>query len=69
MESARIDAALNGLSMHMPRAPMKLVDDMIHTVNAFEAEKNRRLGPKAPEKAAEIAPEVMQRKANRSLGR
>lgn len=74
MDDERIDAALDGLAQNRPRAHAKTIDDMAHTVNAFEAEKLRRLGkntvikqqkelaPKQTQKVAEKKGEKRQRK-------
>ena len=74
MDDERIDAALDGLAENRPRAPAKTIDDMAHTVNAFEAEKQRRLGKNTvinPKK--ELAPKQTQRvaekKAKKDKGR
>ena len=42
MQEARIDAAFQGLQKNMPRAPEGLVNNMIRTVNALEAGRNKQ---------------------------
>lgn len=51
----RIEAALRSLGKSVPRTPEKTVDDMVKTVRALNAEKQRRAGKTAP--AAEAAAE------------
>ena len=66
MDDERIDAALDGLAQNRPRAPAKTIDDMAHTVNAFEAEKQRRLGKNTVIKQKkELAPRQTQRTAEK----
>lgn len=74
MDDERIDAALDGLAQNRPRAPAKTIDDMAHTVNAFEAEKLRRLGKNTVIKQQkELAPKqtqkVAEKKAKKDKGR
>lgn len=74
MDDERIDAALDGLAQNRPRAPAKTIDDMTHTVNAFEAEKQRRLGKNTVIKQKkELAPKqnqkVAEKKAKKDKGR
>ncbi len=74
MDDERIDAALDGLAQNRPRAPAKTIDDMAHTVNAFEAEKLRRLGKNTVIKQQKgLAPKqtqkVAERKAKKDKGR
>ena len=74
MDDERIDAALDGLAQNRPRAPAKTIDDMAHTVNAFEAEKLRRLGKNTVIKQQkELAPKqtqkVAEKKAKKAKGR
>jgi hypothetical protein len=68
MDSARIEAAMNNLSRHMPRAPAELVDDMAKTVGAVEAERNIRLG-KTAQADAERTKDVMQKQHHKGLGK
>jgi hypothetical protein len=66
MDDERIDAALDGLAQNRPRAPAKTIDDMANTVNAFEAEKQRRLGKNTVIKQKkELAPKRTQRTAEK----
>ncbi|MBR5165868.1 MAG: hypothetical protein IKW87_10000 [Ruminococcus sp.] len=66
MDDERIDAALDGLAQNRPRAPAKTIDDMANTVNAFEAEKQRRLGKNTVIKQKkELAPKQTQRTAEK----
>ena len=74
MDDERIEAALDGLAQNRPRAPAKTIDDMAHTVNAFEAEKQRRLGKNTVIKQKkELAPKqtqkVAEKKAKKDKGR
>ncbi|MCR5707280.1 MAG: hypothetical protein K6G82_03320 [Ruminococcus sp.] len=74
MDDERIDAALDGLAQNRPRAPAKTIDDMAHTVNAFEAEKLRRLGKNTVIKQQkELAPKqtqkVAEKKSKKDKGR
>lgn len=74
MDDERIDAALDGLAQNRPRAHAKTIDDMAHTVNAFEAEKLRRLGKNTVIKQQkELAPKqtqkVAEKKAKKDKGR
>ena len=74
MDDERIDAALDGLAQNRQRAPAKTIDDMAHTVNAFEAEKLRRLGKNTVIKQQKgLAPKqtqkVAERKAKKDKGR
>ena len=67
MDDERIDAALDGLAQNRPRAPSKTIDDMAHTVNAFEAEKQRRLGKNTViTQKKELAPKQSQRVAEKT---
>ena len=66
MDEERIDAALDGLAQNRPRAPSKTIDDMAHTVNAFEAEKQRRFGKNTVIKQQkELAPKQTNRTAEK----
>jgi hypothetical protein len=74
LDDERIEAALDGLAQNRPRAPAKAIDDMAHTVNAFEAEKQRRLGKNTVIKQKkELAPKqtqkVAEKKAKKDKGR
>ena len=74
MDDERIDAALDGLAQNRPRAPAKTIDDMANTVNAFEAEKQRRLGKNTiikqkKELAPKQAQKVAEKKAKKDKGR
>lgn len=67
MDDERIEAALDGLAQNRPRAPARTIDDMAHTVNAFEAEKQRRLGKNTVIKQKkELAPKQPQKTAEKS---
>lgn len=69
MDEARMETALTALSKHMPRAPSELVDDMAKTVNAFEAEKSRRLGTKQPEAAPERTQQPIHKQHGKGMGK
>lgn len=58
MEDGRIDAALNELSKYRPRAPAKLVNDMVFTVNKLDTEREKRISAakKKPEMKKQAAP-------------
>jgi hypothetical protein len=68
MNDPRLDAALSGLSNHMPRAPAELVNDMAKTVGVVETERNRRLGVQ-PQAAPERTQDVIQKKQVKGLGK
>ena len=44
MNDYRLDAALKGLSKYTPKAPDETVERMVKTVNALNAERQRRAG-------------------------
>ncbi len=55
MNEVRLDAALRALGKSVPKAPEKTVDEMVKTVRALNAAKQKRAAVSTP--AAQIQPE------------
>ena len=62
MQDDRIDAAFLGLKKNMPRAPEALVERMVRTVNALEAERTKRKGTGMEMQAAKQKQRTMTQK-------
>lgn len=53
MNDERIEAALQELGKHTPRAPEKTVDDMVKTVDLLERKRQQLAAKNAPAAEAE----------------